>query len=641
MLPKDRVVFEEINAKSMDVVRYENQNGNLTSPVMVRSLLRSYYEGDTAAWMKLFRSDKNKAGFIYSALYAKKNSEKTTPSEKEKFNKMSYHLMMLACSLDPEIAQACGLWFADTLINNNKIYTYVFSMHTTSTSATTHSVLAVNVDASVLRENSIINTVKGKKKGNTANIFWDAFDYKNEYSGYNIYRSEDSLSYKKLNTAPLILLSNQFEKNKREVFYQDTLRDRGKKVYYVVKGINYFGAEGRISNVLVMQPFAGINSAPLIDTIKVVRNTNVKLSWRMQDASENTFPEKYVLLKSNKENGKYNKLFEGSQRFSFIDTNVRESCYYKVAAISRNKQDTLFSFTRMATIIDTTPPLVVKIISATVNKKGEVTVVWNKNKENDLLGYKVFKANRPHDEFVQITSQYIKDTIYKERVSLKTLSKKLYYKLSASDKNHNSSILSAEVEIERPDTIAPSAPVLVTVNPDKDRAIIKYIISSSDDVTTHTLVREQTDSAGYRNLFVLQKTDSSRTYIDSLVTLGARYTYKLQATDKNGNASFSNEIFFLFENGFRKKIEDISYGIDRSAQKIWIHWQYNEQGIEKYILYRGRKNEKLTIIKTLPSGIFQFTDNTVNMGNFYEYRIKAVMTNGAESIISKPINIQY
>ncbi|MBK6522888.1 MAG: hypothetical protein IPG08_11445 [Sphingobacteriaceae bacterium] len=48
-----------------------------------------------------------------------------------------------------------------------------------------------------------------------------------------------------------------------------------------------------------------------------------------------------------------------------------------------------------------------------------------------------------------------------------------------------------------------------------------------------------------------------------------------------------------------------------------------------------------TIIKTLEGNTLQFTDKTVNMGNVYEYRIKAAMANGAESIISSPVTVEY
>ena len=63
--------------------------------------------------------------------------------------------------------------------------------------------------------------------------------------------------------------------------------------------------------------------------------------------------------------------------------------------------------------------------------------------------------------------------------------------------------------------------------------------------------------------------------------------------------------------------------------------------IEKYVIYRSKKDEPLTIIKTLTHPIQNFEDKTLNIGNVYEYRIKAVYLNGVESVISDPVKVEY
>lgn len=95
------------------------------------------------------------------------------------------------------------------------------------------------------------------------------------------------------------------------------------------------------------------------------------------------------------------------------------------------------------------------------------------------------------------------------------------------------------------------------------------------------------------------------------------------------------------ETGFRKKLTDFQFAIDRTQKNISLSWNYSEKEIEKFILYRGRDKEPLTIIKALEGSIFSYTDKTPNIGNVYEYRIKAIMLNGAESIISDSLKVIY
>ena len=164
ILPKDKTSYNEITSKALEVVRYENNNGVLTNSVVIKDLLRSFYIADTLNWMKLFRKDKDKTGFIYSMLYPTNSNEKLPTQEKTKFEKMTFDMMLLACDLDRDIANACGLYLADSSINNTKKYTYRFAMYTNSMSATTNPILSLDIDASQLSVNKNITDLKGKSK---------------------------------------------------------------------------------------------------------------------------------------------------------------------------------------------------------------------------------------------------------------------------------------------------------------------------------------------------------------------------------------------------------------------------------------------------------------------------------------------
>jgi fibronectin type 3 domain-containing protein len=385
---------------------------------------------------------------------------------------------------------------------------------------------------------------------------------------------------------------------------------------------------------------ADVNSVPVIDTLRVIQNKMVNISWRMSDPNEAKLPTKYLLFRSERENSGYKIIYESSNSSNYLDKNITTGQYYKVVAVLKNN-DSLISFSRYATIIDTIAPASPSYLRATVDKKGIVSLSWKKNTEADIQGYKLFRSNRLQDEFVQINEKFVTDTISSDKLNLKTLSKKIYYKIAASDNNFNTSVLSEAIEVMRPDTIPPQPPLLISVSQITNGLIVKYILSNSEDIGKEVLLKRGSTDLDFKEFYSFSKKDSIGELLDTITEPGQTYIYKLCSTDEDGNRSYSRTVDFLYETGFRKKIKDITFTVDRTAKKIDLVWKYDEKNVEKFVIYRSKKNEKPTIIKTLEGSTLQFTDKTVSIGNIYEYRIKAALANGAESIISSPVNVEY
>jgi hypothetical protein len=640
IVPKEKTFYQDIRDKSLSIVRFDNVNGVLSNSVMINEMLRPYWVADSAKWLKLFREDKETASFVYGSIYPSSDKGSFKGEDKIKFDQMTYEMLLLSCNFDRKIAIAAGLYQADSSISNSKKYTYKLAIYTSSASGITTSLTSVDVDATILSPNKKIVDLKNKGKNNTSLLTWKATNYTGEYFGYNVYRSTDSVNFNRTNKTPVVFVRTQYENDKQFMTYKDTMPTPNKKYFYYIKGINLFGEESDPSNISSVFSVGSVISIPIIDSFKVIQNKMVKLHWRMNDPTETKIPVKYILQKSDKENSGYRSIFESSGDLNYLDKEVSKGSYYRVIALFQNN-DSLFSFSRYATIIDTIPPSVPKNLKATVDKKGIVTISWKKSNEPDLQGYKLYRSNRPQDEFVQINEKFITDSFSTDKLNLRTLSKKIYYKVAASDNNYNTSTLSDPIEVKRPDTIPPQQPILVSVFQNTIGIVVKYILSSSEDIGKETLLRKAPNENGFKDYFSFMQKDSVGEILDTLIEQGQSYSYKLRSTDEDGNTSFSRTLDFIFETGFRKKIKDITFAVDRTAKKIDLAWKYDEKNIEKFVIYRSKKDEKPTIIKTLDGNTLQFTDKTVNIGNVYEYRIKAAMVNGAESIISSPISVEY
>ena len=169
---------------------------------------------------------------------------------------------------------------------------------------------------------------------------------------------------------------------------------------------------------------------------------------------------------------------------------------------------------------------------------------------------------------------------------------------------------------------------------------VNWINSNSEDVKLYVLYRSAELQTKEIKLKEWAAKDSLKQFLDTTVEMGVGYKYRLLVSDEDDNFSVSNNPYIKYETGYRKKMSDIKFEVDRTLKTIKLKWNYPAD-VEKFVLYRCKQGAQLTIIKTLNGKTTEFTDPTPNMGNIYEYRIKPVYSNGAEGIISDAIIIEY
>lgn len=630
--PFSKEVFDVAVKNGYKIIRTDNA-GNV---VVIAEAIKPYGKEDTA-WVKLIKANEN-AALAYGAIHNNFSQAKDVKQKKEQ-EMMVYNMMLLSCDFNVDIAKACGLIYKDATIDNDKSYTYNITINNLPTSSKiTPGILIVN--ASELSKNPEIKKLGGVFKNKSVKLKWNAANFKNDFGGYNIERSSDSMSYVILNKSPVILLASQFEKNKEIIYYLDTFPKVKQKYHYRIRGINHFGELSEPSNVISSIGYEPLMSFPVFDTIHTVKNQTVYMKWRMSDKNENDLPKAYIITRSNKDSGPYEVIFNTQNKFEFTDQLPNAANFYKVGAVGYGG-DTLYSFSYMALIIDTIPPSPPKGLKAKVDAKGNVTLSWDKNPESDVQGYKIFRTNALHEEFVQINPEFAVEPAYSDKLNLKTLSKKIYYAVNATDKRFNNSDLSTPVEVKRPDTIAPAAPIINDLTLKQNGLEVSWINSNSEDVKYYVLYRTPENSKTEQKVKEWLVKDTLTKFLDTNLVMGEGYRYKLVVSDEDDNVSVSNSLYMKYETGFRKKLTDIKFEVDRKLKIVTLNWNYDAKEIEKYVIYRCKKGGALTIIKTVNGTTTSFIDNTLFMGNIYEYRIKPVYKNGTEGIISDGVVVEY
>ncbi len=216
----------------------------------------------------------------------------------------------------------------------------------------------------------------------------------------------------------------------------------------------------------------------------------------------------------------------------YVDFNVATGTTYtyRVSAVDNAGNQSAQSNQVTAVIptgepLDTTPPTVPQNLTASINAAApSVTLTWHASSDSQS-GVAFYRIYRNTTLYATTTTTTLVDPAVVEGTTYT-------YRVSAVDGAGNESAQSNEViaSIPVPDTTPPTVPQNVTAN-----AVPGPAIEVSWNASTDTQ-----SGVGYYRIFrndVLIATTSGLTYVDSAVTPGSTYTYRVGAVDNAGNAS--------------------------------------------------------------------------------------------------------
>jgi hypothetical protein len=252
----------------------------------------------------------------------------------------------------------------------------------------------------------------------------------------------------------------------------------------------------------------------------------------------------------------------------------------------------------------------------------------------------VFRSNSLKEEFVEVTRVILSKPIFTDTVNIKVLNKKIYYSIVAVDKNYNPSEYSAPFRLNRPDIIAPAAPVLTRTEVVKDTIALAWINSASDDVAKYEMTKIEKDSKISRVMLTWYPSAPLTTYKDISITPGKTYQYRITAYDSAGNKAETKSREVYFEPGFRKAVTGIKDSVDRENKKITLRWK-NSEPATRCIVYRKVNDGPFKILVTLDGNIESFIDTMISPNNIYSYKIQPSHAKGVKAMISDEIRVSY
>lgn len=481
----------------------------------------------------------------------------------------------------------------------------------------------------------------GVFKDKTAILSWNQAILKKYYNSYVIERSEDQgKTFSKLLGTPVAKLGERENNPSNRMMYIDSLFQNNKVYTYRIKGVSPFGIEGPYSNLVSGKGITPLTFTPFIRDINL-DNQGALLKWEFPSEGVSTL-SKFKLLRSNTPKGKYlvvNDNISKNQR-SIKLTNLQAINYFKIVGVGYDG-GIRESFPKMVQPDDITPPEVPSMLNGTIDSLGVVRLSWKQNTEIDFLGYRVFKANLKTDEFTQITFEPIPSSGIIDTINIKTLNKKMYYKVQAFDKRYNPSKFSTVLELDRPDIVPPSAPVFTSFKSDKGTVVIEWITSTSNDAAYTVIYRKEKSKEEPWQLIKRMPLPENK-LIDSLGTVGSTYLYTALTEDTSGLESkpIAPLKITVLDNSPKPVIERFTSYVNREAKYIELSWNYKQAKVKEFVLYKAEEGKNPTTYRMFKASTNKFKDTNLLINTKYTFLIQAIFESGAKSPVKK-IEVNY
>ncbi|RPI06991.1 MAG: hypothetical protein EHM64_00920 [Ignavibacteriae bacterium] len=577
--------------------------------------------------------DKGKGGAFN---FEKGIAELKDQKSKEDFEYMIFTLTALK---DAKAATALGLAYTDSTAIKGKTYFYRARPVGKSDVYT-----VISVDYRIVAE----NLKKGYdnpvyvKQGDTELFF--AWIETPDLSGYFVERANPGeTTFTQLNKAPIHNLEGSAAGGESRSGFNDKNLINYQVYTYRFFGYTLFGEKVQFAEVKAMPKDLTPPEQPFLPQPQNVKPNEVLVTWQMNPVPAPDL-KGFFVARANKNEGDFKVLHQAmlpKEARTFTDTTfVRGQANYYVVQAMDTANNVSSSFPVSVTLIDSIPPGKPAFLSGTIDSLGVVTITVKKSKEKDLMGYRLFKANSPEHEFSVMVEGFVENdslnqeiqTVFKDTVTLNSLTPFIYYKVKALDFNYNQSDFSDLLKVARPDTIAPVSPIFTSVVVKEKQVELFFVSSSSADVQEHILYRKTDLKSEWQILSMFSSLLSK--FIDTNVTTGVTYYYSIRAKDFGGLYShYASAVYGKpYDTGIRPPIENLNAKVEK--KNIILTWNYPSSKVEpSFIVYKKDDNGNLTQydITTEKS----YTDKNAHKTNYYA--IKAVMKDGGQSTLSEVV----
>ena len=496
-----------------------------------------------------------------------------------------------------EVARFSGLWYTDQDVKKNEKYLYqVYAAQLPDGIQADTAVFYTGVDEFLPLPAPI--DVKAEPDDKMVTITWDKQFQSQYFNSFWVERSDDDgKNFSRLNDVPLVNTTPEGHDEANFHFYVDTLPDNATAFQYRVIGISLFGELSPPSKTKITKGIYKISSVPTLTATPGPTGETVQLFWEFPNEKQEKV-DGFRIYRSEKFDHDYELLKDNLPAISLScnDQQPLMTGYYRIQAFNNGFEGPR-SIPKMVQLIDSIPPAIPTGLTANTDTSGIVQLKWTANADEDIFGYRVFRANHIKEEFSQITIETTLLNSYVDTISLKTLTKEVYYKVVAIDQRQNKSGFSEILKLERPDVVPPAAPVIKTIGSTPQGILLKWHPSPSNDVNKQVLYRNR---QGSREWEVIKSfpPDSIQT-TDQPPLSNTVYRYLLIAVDKTGNESKpASPVAGKYHAPKQKQVWiQPTVKINKKKGTVALNWEKPAHIVNQYLIYQKVEDKNWKLLK--------------------------------------------
>ncbi len=442
----------------------------------------------------------------------------------------------------------------------------------------------------------------------TVTLMWDNKYQAEFFNSFWIERSDDGgKTFKRLNDLPSINTTPEGNDEAPYHYYLDTIPNNMIEYSYRVIGISIFGELSPPSKVLSAHGIDQISSVPHIVKKYSEDGKTVILEWEFPNEKKDRV-EGFRIYRSKEYAKGYSLLADSISVMSirYQDMNPLRTGYYRMQAYNSHGAGG-YSIPQMMQLVDSIPPVKPTGLRAEADTSGRVSVVWLPNADDDIYGYRIYRANAMHEEFSSITPKPVQDTSFVDYITVKTLTKKVFYKIRAYDQNQNQSEFSDVFEMERPDIVPPAAPLIRNITPTDSGIVLNWANSPSEDVEKVLLYRNREGGASWELIKIMPQ-DSTSTLVDKPMEAGYMYRYIILAVDKAGNESKPGKPVAAKYNPRKQNIDWITPKVKqiKKNEVVELTWDVPGFEVKRFLIYARIPNGNWKVIDGVGGNVFKY-----------------------------------
>jgi uncharacterized protein len=516
--------------------------------------------------------------------YSKDIFEQHLNSLREEKSKVEnrFLMAMLPCELSKMAAEITGFRTNDTKVIPGQRYIYKIELEEK------HSVYNVEptyliITASPFNPDIYRSIIKVDEGHEQLTFTWADIPY---VSSYNVYQSIDSINFIKINETPIGNSSTPNYEGPDLTLYNVDSLVIGQKYYYK------FYANTPFADELLFGTASGIPKdktpplQPFIDSLVHNGKEKVMIHWNKEIYKNETLKGFYI-GRADSDTSVFYRIHEGlipANRNSFQDVyfSTSSSNYYVLCAVDADGNENC-SNSNLLVVKDEYPPQPPIPIKGVMDSLGIVTLTLKPQSEKDFMGYRVYKANADYHEFSVVNETWSdslilnpKDTILIDTSTLESLTKFIYYKITALDYHYNESFFSTVIKVPRPDKYPPVPPLINDYNVFNDKIIFGITVSSSEDAVQNYILRKKENEVSWKIIDSVGIRDTI--YTDYSPENSGAYHYAVQAKDDSGLISKMGNVVRLQTYYKPRPLDlDISCTYFPKNNMVLATWVYKEK----------------------------------------------------------------